>query len=231
MIQDSLGDRVKGYEAAYNHKFTKRTPLIIRVDGKAFHTFTKNCNKPFDQDLINAMAYAAEMTAKEMQGFKLAYVQSDECTFLLTDYDDIRTMGWFDYELNKIVSITASAFTAWFNLYGSAHFDERFQAVPAMFDARAFNVPRDDWQNVFIWRQQDWARNSLQMLSRAHYSHKELEGKNTSDMHELLHEKGINWAELSGQLKNGTFILRDYTKNYDKHTYDTLTTMAGLRNE
>lgn len=229
MIQDSLGDRVKGYEAAYNHKFTRRTPLIIRVDGKAFHTFTRGCKKPFDQDLINAMAHAATETAKEMQGFKLAYVQSDECTFLLTDYDDLRTGAWFGYEVNKIVSIAASAFTAHFNWYWHIRCDQPYST--AMFDARAFNVPRDDWQNVFIWRQQDWARNSLQMLSRAHYSHKELEGKNTADMHELLYEKGINWAELSSQHKNGTFIRSDYSHNFQKHTYESVTALAGLQNE
>lgn len=220
--QDSLGDRVKRYEKVYDLKLIPRSPLFIRVDGKAFHTFTKGCDKPFDQKLIDAMVYAAKKTSKQMMGFKLAYVQSDECTFMLTDYDNLQTQGWFGYELNKVVSLSAAMFTAYFN--------EAYGSTDALFDSRAFIVPKDDWQNVFVWRQRDWERNSIQMLSRAHFSHKELNNKKVPEMHEMLHQKGVNWAKLADQLKNGTFILNSGNLDYSKHTYESLTTLLEVTN-
>src|SRR6266699_949879 len=165
MKNDELGSRIKRYEKVSDHKLLPRTPLIIRVDGKAFHTFTKGAKKPFDQDVIDAMVYAANNTATGMMGFELAYVQSDEATFMLADYDNYETQGWFNYELNKIVSITASAFTAYFNRYWDSIVYAHIEPIenddkksPAMFDARAFNMPREDAPNAFVWRQQDWKR-------------------------------------------------------------------------
>lgn len=202
-MNDALGDRIKRYEAAANYKLTPKSSLIIRVDGKAFHTWTKPFDRPFDHRIIEAMIAAAERTASEMTGFKLAYIQSDEATFLLRDTDSYGTQGWFDYELNKLVSVSASMFTAYFN-------DklEHPLGKPAMFDSRAFIVPEEDAPNVFVWRQQDWARNSLMMYAREYFSHRALLGKSTADVHEMLHEQGLNWAELSDVLKNGTFIYR-----------------------
>lgn len=215
-MADSLGDRIKRYEAAYSHRFVPRSCLMIRVDGKAFHTFTKGCEKPFDQHIIDAMVTAAQNTAAEMQGFKLGYVQSDEATFLLTDFDSLQTQGWLNYELNKVVSISASLFTAHFNLAYGVYAPQG----PALFDSRAFVVPEPDWPNAFVWRQRDWERNSLQMLARAHFSHKQVQGKKAPELHEMLHEKGVNWAELGPQLKNGTFVLRDGSLNHDKLGYE-----------
>ncbi len=202
-MTDSLGDRIKRYEQVTNYRLTPRTPLFIRVDGKTFHTYTRNMEKPFDAKLIAAMVHATQQTAKQMSGFKLAYTQSDEATFLLIDYDGFDTQGWFDYELQKVVSITASTFTAYLN----ATMSEGLNL--AVFDARAFTVPESDMANVFLWRQKDWARNSIQMLARAHFSHKELMGKKHAEIHEMLHTKGVNWALLNDQLKNGTYVTRD----------------------
>ena len=117
----SLGDRMKKYEAAYDYCLTPRSPLVVRVDGRSFHTFLRHAERPFDSLVISSMVHAAKATAKEMQGFKLAYVQSDECTFVLTDYDDLNTQGWFDYRLSKVVSIAASTFSVAFNdRYGAS---------------------------------------------------------------------------------------------------------------
>ncbi|MET8430134.1 tRNA(His) guanylyltransferase Thg1 family protein [Nocardia sp. NPDC004860] len=213
----SIGDRMKAYEAPYNQKLTPNSCVIIRVDGRAFHTFTRRMRKPFDHALMNVMVKAAVETAREMQGFKLGYVQSDEATFLITDFDTHDTTGWFGYELNKLVSLSASLFTGFFNL--AMHNDPG----PAAFDSRAFVVPREDVPNMFVWRQQDWERNSLQMLARAHFSHKECHGKNRQQLHDMLMlEKGINWADLSGQEKNGSIILKNKTIRHDKFTYETV---------
>lgn len=218
-MPDSLGDRIKRYEAAYAHRLVPRSCVMVRVDGKAFRTFTKGCAKPFDWKIIDAMVYAATLTASEMQGFKLAYVQSDEATFLLTDFDSLQTQGWFDYELNKIVSISASLFTAHFNrFYGGD--------TLALFDSRAFVVPEADWPNAFVWRQRDWERNSLQMLARAHFSHKQVQGKKAPELHEMLHGVGVNWADLDPQIKNGTFVLRDGSLDFGKHTYEGILSLV-----
>lgn len=210
MKRDNLGNRIKGYEEVAKYKLLRRTPVLIRVDGRAFHTFTKNAKKPFDKNVIDAMIYATEMTAKEMSGFELAYVQSDEATFLLQDYATLSTQPWFDYEVNKLVSITASAFTAyfnsyWFNYFSSTDGETKF----AMFDARAFNMPYDDTPNAFIWRQQDWIRNSVQMKARAHFTHKHLENVSVEEIKQELYNIGVPWESLTDTEKYGTFITKD----------------------
>jgi tRNA(His) guanylyltransferase len=195
-------------------------PLFIRIDGRAFHTFTRDLERPFDKALINAMVHAMIETAKEMSGFKFAYHQSDEVTFMLTDLDTYNTQGWFGYELSKVVSLSASLFTAHFNSYYSHP-----HGLLATFDSRAFSVPLEDAPNVFVWRQQDWERNSLQMLARSYFSQKELEGKKRQDMHEMLRTKGINWANIDDQLKNGTFLLKNGSQNRNKQDYMSIQRM------
>lgn len=202
---DSLGDRIKSYEAAYNYTLTPNSCVMIRVDGKAFHTYTKDWywepedGTPFSWKLHDRMSQAMASTADQMQGFKLAYTQSDECTFLLTDFDTENTDGWFGYKLNKLVSVTASMYTAWFN------FDVPDYVEPAIFDARAFVIPKEDAANAFVWRQKDWARNSVQMLARQYFSQKQLHGKKIPDMHEMLAEINVDWNELEDWQKLGSF--------------------------
>jgi tRNA(His) guanylyltransferase len=199
MRNDSLGNRMKQYEAVTKYTLTSRVPVILRVDGKAFHTFTRKMQKPFDERLISAMVIAAQKTANNMQGFVLAYIQSDECTFMINNNQDIETQPWFNNEVLKLVSITASMYTAYFN--------REMCGTEAMFDCRAFQMPEDDVPNVFVWRQRDWERNSIQMLSRSVYSHKELHGKSTFDMKQMLLDKNIDWEKLPSYQKYGTFIL------------------------
>lgn len=214
----TIGDRMKQYEGVFNHQLTPKSCLFIRIDGKAFHTFTKSFPRPFSAELINAMIEATEFTASEMQGFKLAYVQSDESTFMLTDFDTLQTEGWFDYSLNKVVSISASMFTAHFNQVLG-------QEKLAYFDSRAFIVPKEDAPNVFIWRQRDWERNSIQMLAQSAFSQKQLHKKNTTAMQNMLLTKNMDWNRLSDQLKYGTFVLKDLRKEYSKFNYDQLKEM------
>jgi tRNA(His) 5'-end guanylyltransferase len=211
MPEDSLGDRMKtNYENPCRFYLTRRTPVVIRVDGRAFHTFTRNFPKPFSVKFADAMILAAMQVAGEAQGFKLGYVQSDEASFVLTDYDELQTQPWFGYNKSKIESVSASIMTAAFaramRLTGITEL--------AMFDARAFNIPEAEVVNYFLWRAKDWARNSVSMYARAHFSHAELHGKSCSDMHEMLHGVGRNWAfDLMDAEKNGTFILSDTTRD------------------
>lgn len=206
---DALGARIKRYERAGAQVFPPRQPLIIRVDGRAFHTYTRGMAKPFDHQLMKSMVYATKQTAKDMMGFKLAYTQSDEATFLITDFDQLESQGWFGYEANKVISLSASLFTAHFNMAMHKNWGGFFDSLPATFDSRAFVVPMADVPNVFLWRQKDWYRNSVQMLGQAHFSHKQLNAKKLADIHDMLHAKGVNWAtDLSDAEKNGTFIRR-----------------------
>ncbi len=207
----TLGDRIKRYEAVSHFTATARTPLMIRVDGRAFHTYTRGMERPFDPRLTEAMVEAARYVASEMQGFKAAYIQSDEATFCVTDYDRVESQGWFDYDLMKVVSISAALMTARFNQHMG-------DGKTPVFDARAFSVPASDVVNAFLWRAKDWERNSLQMYARAHFSHQQLHGKKRQAVHDMLHGIGRNWTtELSPQQKNGTFLIQGEDGITERH--------------
>lgn len=202
-----IGARMKAnYEFPSRHQLVRRMPVIIRVDGRAFHTYTRSFDRPFSELIIDAMRDSAQQVSKEMQGFKAAYIQSDEASFLLTDYDTHQTEGWFGYVKSKLESITASLFTATFNrfIWGVCE-DSQLMAA---FDARAFNIPREEVVNYFLWRAKDWERNSVTMYCGHYFSHKEMHGKGRADQHEMLHSIDKNWAtDLSDVERNGTFII------------------------
>jgi tRNA(His) guanylyltransferase len=160
MHNDTLGTRMKdNYENRFRYQLTRRIPVIIRVDGRAFHTLTQGC-EPFDLKFSKAMTDTAIYLCNEIQGVKCVYKQSDEISLLLVDYDLITTQAWFDYNLQKIVSISAAL--------ASVKFTELFGKF-ATFDSRAFNIPIDEVCNYFIWRQKDWLRNSIEMLAQSHF--------------------------------------------------------------
>lgn len=215
---DTLGDRIKKYERVSRPFLTPNSPVLIRVDGKAFHTWTRHMKKPFEFDLIYAMQTATVRTARQMQGYKLGYTQSDEASFLLTDTDRLESQPWMDYNVNKLVSVTASAFTYFFNEAAQQYFGTR-DLAPAFFDARAFNVPFEDAANALLWRQRDWERNSLMMYARSAMSHSKLYGKKRDQVHEMLHQYNMNWADLEPVLKNGTWVKQDGTFSHDKLGY------------
>jgi len=210
----NLGDRMKRYENVSRYCLTRRTPVIIRVDGKAFHTLLKGAEKPFDSTFISIMQDSATFLSNKIQGFKLTYVQSDEASFLLTDYDKLDTQGWFDYNLSKIVSISAAIMSTAFNLYClRSHLQVNGFGL---FDSRAFNIPREEVANYFLWRAKDWQRNSLSMYARSFFSHKELMDKHSSEVHEMLHGIGKNWAmDLDDRLKNGSWSVKDKGWKHD----------------
>jgi tRNA(His) guanylyltransferase len=197
-----LGDRMKDYENRFRYKLNRRTPTILRIDGRAFHTFTRGMNRPFDYDLINLMTQTTEYLCKNMDNCVLAYTQSDEISLLLIDFKTHDTQSWFDYNLQKITSLSSSMTTGFFNLYGFPKWNKI-----ANFDSRAFQIADpDEVANYFLWRNRDWSRNSVSMLARSLYPHKELHKKNVPEMHEMCYAKGINWADLPDSAKNGTWL-------------------------
>ena len=219
------------YESRSRTFLTRRTPVIIRLDGKAFHTYTKGLDKPFDEGLIEDMQLTAKYLCENIQGAKCAYVQSDEISILLTDYETFDTDAWFNYSVQKMCSVSASLATSKFNqlrlaryfstderindcefpgyLYGDEISDWIIEYKIANFDSRCFNIPKEEVSNCFVARQRDAVRNSIQMLAQSLYSHQELEKKNQTDLQEMCFQKGHNWNDLSIGKKRGSFIVKN----------------------
>jgi len=206
-MKDDLGTRMKTqYEQRTRTWLPRRTYTIIRLDGKAFHTFTKGMERPYDERFMNAMDHTAMHLCLDIQGAVMAYVQSDEISILLTDFDKITTDAWFDGQVQKMVSVAASIATGYFNQYIN-HDVQRMDHKMAFFDARIFTIPDPvEVENYFVWRQKDAVRNSLAMHAQSLFSHKALHGKSQADMHDMIHVKGENWNDLPNGFKRGRTI-------------------------
>jgi tRNA(His) guanylyltransferase len=221
-MHDALGGRMKEqYEDRTRYLLPRRTFSIIRLDGKAFHTFTRGFDRPFDKDLMFIMDQTAKALCREIQGAKLAYTQSDEISILVTDFEGEKTCAWFDGNIQKIVSISAAIATATFNReaqyrdveISSSSFnkfrDKNGCTKTGYFDSRVFTIPDPvEVENYFIWRQNDASRNSIQMAARAMYSHKECDNKNTSQLQEMVFQKGQNWNDYPVGFKRGRCIVK-----------------------
>lgn len=258
---DNLGTRMKTfYEQVSKTRLVRRMPVAIRLDGKAFHTFTRGMNKPFDAVLIKSMQQTMMYLCNNIQGCVFGYTQSDEITLILIDYQTLESSAWFDYEVQKLCSVAASMATLQFNrvfrmnvkTWEREHHDlvmtsdhdaayaERLEDkidIGAMFDARCFNIPKEEVCNLVYWRQLDAMRNSVQMVGQANFSHKELQGKSCAMIRDMLQDKdGVkSWEEYSIMEQRGTAaykdgrlwtmdtempILKGEDRNYvDKHIY------------
>ena len=241
-LHDSLGDRMKEYERRNQYFLQRRIPVCIRVDMRAGHTFTKGFVRPFDEVFSNAMIRTMEYCAKNIENCVFSYCQSDEITFILIDYKKLETEAWFDYRTDKLCSIAASMATMAFNKYfikeiETHQMEWRFGMTPqsveiqerhknyvdtlykatekgAMFDARVFNIPKEEVTNLVYWRQLDAARNSVQMVGQANFSHSQLQGKSCNDIQDMLMiQKGINWNDFPTYLKRGAACIQVETQD------------------
>lgn len=202
MSNDNLGDRMKAYESSSSISLTTKIPVIIRLDGSAFHTLTRKMAKPYDEKLRACMDYATVKLCERISGVKFAYNQSDEISLFLSDMEDIKTEGWFGYKKSKVESVSAAMCTAYFNEELKRQFPD---LGPAFFDSRSWNLPKEEVCNAFLWRQQDCTRNSISMLARSHFSHKEVMGKSSAEMQDMLMlGKSINWNDQPVFFKRGT---------------------------
>ena len=223
--------RMKDYETVSKTRLTKRMPVVIRVDGRAFHTFTKGFNKPYDELLCSCMQETMEYLCENIQGCVLGYTQSDEITLILVDYDNIDKSAWFDYEVQKICSVVSSMSTMKFNKLFERKVTEFISNKPdeitqdeyvnlcsrydnainmgAMFDTRCFNVPENDICNAIIWRQRDAEKNSISSLGQAYFKQKELNGKKSNDIQDMLMlQKNINWNNVPTKFKRGSACIK-----------------------
>lgn len=237
MDRSDLAERMKGYEKRNRYYLQRRMPVILRLDMRAGHSFTRGFKRPFDEVFIKSMQDTAKYLCENIQNCKLSYQQSDEITLLLVDYDKLNTDCFFDYRVDKICSITASMATMAFNKLFEKYVDEyRFSkwdgiskyednaweyiqvllsAVEkgAMFDARCFNIPKEEVTNLLYWRQDDAAKNSIQMVGRAFFSHKELHKKSRNDIQDMLMtQKGINWNDFPTYQKRGSCCIKTEEK-------------------
>lgn len=231
--KDSLGDRMKSYyEDRYRINIPRRTNILVRIDGKAFHSYTEGLKRPYDTGLSDDMDATTKFLCENIQGAKLGYVQSDEISILITDYDTLDTSPWFDNNLQKMCSISASLATAKFNQlrmqrefldidvdpleHGPTAYDMTISSNVlnkklATFDSRVFIIPEaEEVVNYFIWRQQDATRNSISMAAQSMFSNKQLHGKSGSQMQEMMFtEKGINWNDYPTRFKRGAAIIKE----------------------
>ena len=230
MDNSELAARMKDfYENPAKTQLLRRMPVAIRLDGKAFHTFTRGFQKPFDPVLMDTMQRTMKYLCENIQGCVFGYTQSDEITLILTDYQKLTSEAWFNYEVQKMASISASMATVAFNKYFSENiikynstYDplveenkrliERYVNAAekgAIFDARCFNIPKEEVTNLIYWRQLDATRNSIQMVGQAHFSHAELKDKTCSDIQDMLMTQyGINWNVFTIPCKRGTACIK-----------------------
>ena len=232
-VHDDLGVRMKTfYEQIPKTKLMRRCPVAIRIDGKAFHTFTRGFHKPFDEVLIKSMQGTMKYLCENIQGCVLGYTQSDEITLILVDYKKLTSSAFFNYEVQKLCSIAASMATMAFNrifaekvkefIYNDGenyeNNSEEYRLCSAyknavikgaMFDARCFNIPKEEVTNLCYWRQDDASRNSIQMVGQANFSHKELHKKSRNDIQDMLMtQKGINWNDFPTYQKRGSCCIK-----------------------
>ena len=223
--KDSLGDRMKQYEYVTRNYLTRKLPVIIRCDGKAFHSFTRGLKEPFDEIFVKSMQDTMKYLCENVQGCVLGYCQSDEITLVLVDYQNREASAWFDNNIQKMCSVSASMATMAFN---NAFWDNMSDYVntnqindmefiemmykklwTAMFDSRVFTLPKEEVVNCLIWRQQDATRNSIQSVGQANFSHTQLHGKNCSNIQDMLMlEKDINWNDYPTHLKRGSCCIK-----------------------
>lgn len=221
---DSLGDRMKTYEGVSKGYLMRRTPVIIRIDGCHFHTFTRNFEKPFDPVFMDAMQWTMWRLCGSIQGCVLGYTQSDEISLVLCDYKRLESAAWFDNQIQKICSVSASMAAAFFRAaydsaideladddpaFDFASYEDAYMDNPAYFDSRCFNLSKEEVCNYLIWRQQDATRNSILSLAQSLYSHKEMQGIKCNELQDkMFSEKGVNWNDLEVYKKRGACAIK-----------------------
>lgn len=206
-MTDDLGDRMKLYEnLEAGRRLMPLLPVLARIDGRAFHSFTRGMNRPYDKRFTAAMC-ATTMHLVRETGACMGYTQSDEIT-LAWHAPDSRSQIWFDGRVAKMTSQLAAQATLAFYRQVLETMPEYADRLPT-FDARVWSVPsRTEGANVFLWREWDATKNSITMAASAHYSHKQLMGKNGPQKHDMLHAVGVNWNDYPAVFKRGAYFQR-----------------------
>jgi tRNA(His) guanylyltransferase len=203
-----LADRMKGYEQiGAGQVLIPNLPVLARLDGKAFHSWTRGLNRPYDERLQTLFDETTRFLVEESNAV-VGYTQSDEITLVLSNGGRPESQIFFDGRAAKLTSVLASMATAFYNARVPEVLPERAGRL-AYFDARVWNVPSEtEAVNCLVWRELDATRNSISMAAQSLYSPKQLHGKNTSEMQEMLFQKGINWNFYPSRFKRGAYFQR-----------------------
>ncbi len=210
-MNDSLGDRCKMYEGAEaDRRFMPLIPIVARIDGRSFSSFTKGMLRPYDATMSEMMVETTKFLV-EATNANIGYTQSDEIS-LAWHATDLRTQIWFDGRIMKMTSQLAALATLKFNRLVEARYPIYYNRMPS-FDARVWQVPnRTEAANMFVWREWDATKNSITMAASHYYSHTDLQGKNGAVKQEMLHQKGVNWNDYPAFFKRGTYLQRRTVK-------------------
>jgi tRNA(His) guanylyltransferase len=207
-MNDGLGDRMKQYEAAEaGRRLMPLLPALARLDGRAFHSFVRGLERPYDKRLSDLMIDTATFLVRETNA-TVGYTQSDEISlaWVPEGYD---SQVFFDGRIQKMTSMLSALCSAYFNRHLPAHLPAEYAERLPVFDCRVWSVPTlEEAANTFLWRELDAAKNSISMAARAYYDHATLDNKSGSEMQELLWKKGVNWNDYPTFFKRGTYIHR-----------------------
>ena len=193
----NLGDRMKAFEDSWKVKFPPRMPIIVRIDGRAFHTYTKGLIKPYHPELHLSMIYAMRLLMLDIGStIVLGYTQSDEASIFIHTYNKFDTESWFGGEKFKIETVCSSIFTSQFN--------HQFKLDKlASFDARAFVLPKEEVYNYFLWRQRDCVRNAVLSYAKHKFGHTRIQNKNVTQLIDMI---GPEWGQVNQKFVYGTFL-------------------------
>jgi len=208
-VKDNFGDRMKMYENMCCPRLVPLLPVIVRIDGNCFSKWTQGLGRPYDERLSSLMIETTRYLVNQANA-TIGYTQSDEISLVLYS-DRYERQIYFDGRIAKLNSILAASATMFFNWQLPNHIPEKVNNVNGgpIFDCRVWNVPtEEEAANAILWREQDATRNSITMAAQSVYSHNQLMNKNTSQMQDMLHEKGINWNDYPAFFKRGTYIQR-----------------------
>lgn len=208
--KDSLGDRLKGLESIEAGRTARHDiPLMARLDGRAFHTFTRGLGRPYDVRMSRLMIDTA-MYLVETTHAKLGYTQSDEISLVWWNSEDSTESTYlFDAKFQKLTSVLAGTASAFFTKYLAERIPEKADALP-VFDCRVWNVPdRHEAFLNFLWRQDDAVKNSISMAAQAKFSHKQLQNVDSEGKKKMLRDVGAAWEDMPLFFRMGTFVRRE----------------------
>lgn len=215
MENDDLGNRMKQYESKEDSILIQGLPIVIRLDGRAFHSFTHGLKRPFDDDFRSLMVETTRKLVEETNAV-VGYTQSDEISLILLP----ETQQYFGGRVNKINSLLGAFASVWFNHFYQENWF-KFPNVPgnvlrkAYFDCRCFNVPTlNEAANHMLWREIDATKNSISAAAQAYFSPTQLDKLNSKQKQELLfQEKQINWNDYPTMHKKGVYLSRQRVKH------------------
>lgn len=228
-MEDTFGERMKNYEYVTRNYLTNRVPVIIRIDGKAFHNFTKGLDKPCDKVFLQAMAQTTKELCEQIPRVIIGYTQSDEISLVMMNTSNKNSDLWFSNNLSKVISVSASIATLEFNkafgnlaiqfdmdngtMFDNPAKDSKYRSkiFTACFDSRAFNIPEEEIINYFIWRQKDCQKNAVSSTARTMFSHSELLNLNQQQQKDkMFNEKGFDFNNAFTQdFKTGCVFIKE----------------------